>query len=409
MKGDVIFLCQFFYPENVSSATLPFDTAKHLADCGFEVGALCGYPKEYAVDGNVPTKETVSRIYIRRIKYIQLDRKSKLGRLINYFSFTLSAFLHIRTLKKYRAVIVYSNPPILPAVAILAKRLYKTKLVFVAYDVYPEIGYASASIKKGHLIDKVMKRINRSLYAGVDKVVSLTDEMKHFLLSNRDGISEENIVTIANWSHEKSIAKSKDAYTRFGYKKGQFIVSYFGNMGTCQDINTLIHAAKLMKDDDRVRFLIIGHGNKKEQVKKFISDNALLNTQLLDYLTGDDFEKAVSITSCFIVSLEKGLIGTCAPSKYYSCLQGGHPIIAVVEKGSYLAEEVENERIGCYVAIDDAISLKRQITRLCNNPDECEKMGERAKQLYLNRYNKSIAMKKYEDLFSEIIGVQSSK
>ena len=409
MKDDILFLCQFFYPENVSSATLPFDTAKHLASCGFRVGALCGYPKEYSEQKNVSKEENISGINIRRIKYIQLGRKSKFGRLINYFSFTLSAFLHIGVLKKYRSVIVYSNPPILPAVAALAKKLYKTKVVFVAYDVYPEIGYASVSIRQGSFIDKVMKCINRSLYASVDKIVSLTDEMKRFLLSHRDGISEENVVTIANWAHEKSIVKSDDAYTRFGYKTGQFIISYFGNMGTCQDIDTLIHAAKLMKDDDSVRFLMIGHGNKKEQVRKYISENALSNVQLLDYLAGNDFEQAVAITSCFVVSLEKGLVGTCAPSKYYSCLQGGHPVIAIVEDGSYLAEEVKSERIGCHVSIGNVAELQKQIKILCNDPAECEEMGKRAKQLYLEQYDKNIAMKKYEDIFSEIIGGQANE
>lgn len=47
IKDDVLMLCQFFYPEHISSATLPFDTACALARAGLKVGALCGYPKEY--------------------------------------------------------------------------------------------------------------------------------------------------------------------------------------------------------------------------------------------------------------------------------------------------------------------------------------------------------------------------
>ena len=403
MNGDVLFLCQFFYPENVSSATLPFDTAEYLASCGFKVGALCGYPKEYLGNVDVPKKETVSGVDIQRIKYIQLGRKSTLGRIVNYFSFTLSAFLHMGIFKKYRSVIVYSNPPILPAVAILAKKLFKTKLVFVAYDVYPEIGYASKSITKGNLIDKVMNAINRSLYKNADKVVALTDEMKQFLLDNREGLAPENVVTIANWASEKSVEKSDEAYEHFGYTKDQFIVSYFGNMGTCQDIDTLLCTAKLMQQDDRVRFLMVGHGNKKESAKKYITENNLSNVQLLDYLTGEDFKQAVAITSGFVVSLEKGLKGTCAPSKYYSYLQGGHPVIAIVEEDSYLAKEVENEKIGFYIPVGDAEGLKKQIESFCEQPQECENMGKRARTLYLEKYDKPIAMRKYEKLILETV------
>ena len=54
MKRDILFLCQFFYPEYNSSATLPFDTASYLAQNGYSVGALCGYPREYNTSGEVP-------------------------------------------------------------------------------------------------------------------------------------------------------------------------------------------------------------------------------------------------------------------------------------------------------------------------------------------------------------------
>ena len=46
-KKDIVFLCQFFHPEYISSAQLPFDTAKALAAAGYRVDAVCGYPREY--------------------------------------------------------------------------------------------------------------------------------------------------------------------------------------------------------------------------------------------------------------------------------------------------------------------------------------------------------------------------
>ena len=72
-KKDILFLCQFFYPEYISSATLPFDTAVALSRAGFKVGALCGYPREYADKQEVPLRETVEGVDIHRVKYIQLS------------------------------------------------------------------------------------------------------------------------------------------------------------------------------------------------------------------------------------------------------------------------------------------------------------------------------------------------
>lgn len=404
VKKDILFLCQFFYPEYNSSATLPFDTAKYLASHGFTVDGLVGYPKEYSKDKNLPLKEQVDGVGIKRIKYLQLKRTGTLGRLVNYFSFTFRVFLHIGYLKHYKTVIVYSNPPVLPIVPILAKKLFGTKLIFVAYDVYPEVAYASETLTETSIISKVMTGINKKLYKAVDCVVALTDEMKDFLLKNRPELSTERIVTIPNWAHEKEYKPDHEAYERFGYKDGQFVVSYFGNMGTCQDVKTIIKAAEYLKNDDRVRFLIVGHGNKKAAVEKRIEKQGLKNVQLLDFLTGKDFQQAVAISSSSIVSLEKGLMGTCAPSKYYSYLQGGQPLLAIVENGSYIAKEVEKEKIGYSVENGDGIGLKNVILKMVENQEESREMGNRAKKLYEKEYDYEIAMKKYGEMFERIIG-----
>lgn len=401
-KKDILFLCQFFYPEYNSSATLPFDTAKYLASHGFLVDALVGYPKEYCTEKELPVEETVEGVGIKRIKYIQLNRAGFFGRLINYFSFTFGALLNISHFKNYKSIIVYSNPPVLPIVAIWAKKKYGTKFVFVAYDVYPEVAYASRTLNPDSTISKVMNCINKRLYSLTDCVVTLTDEMRDFLLSKRPGLSRDRVVTIANWAHEKESKPDHEAYERFGYQEDQFIVSYFGNMGICQDVETMMQAAELLKEDDKVRFLIVGHGNKKDAVKARIKEHGLKNVQLLDFLTGKDFQQAVAISSCCIVSLERGIIGTCAPSKYYSYLQGGQPVIAVVEKNSYLAAEVGKEKIGYSVEIGDGLGLRDAILDMAAKPQACVEMGAKAKKLYEEQYAYDIAMKKYYQVFEKL-------
>ena len=395
MKKDILFLCQFFYPEYNSSATLPFDTAKYLAEHGFSVGALCGYPKEYNNDGNVPMKEIKDGVDVQRIKYIQLKRGSKIGRLINYFSFTFKAMLDIGKLKNYKSVIVYSNPPILPLVAVMANVLFKTKIVFVSYDVYPEVAYASKTLNPGSLISKVMNKLNHQLFKRVTKVISLTDEMKDFLLENRKELTEDKVVTIPNWAHEKLIVPNKEAYDRFGYNENQFIVSYFGNMGTCQDMETLMEAVEKLRNDENIKFLFVGHGNKVDSIREKIRKDQLKNIQLLDFLTGKDFEQAVAISSCCVVSLEKGLKGTCAPSKYYSYLQGGKPILGIVEEGSYLEEEITREKLGYVTHNQNSDLLVKHIKHMSENKSECLEIGKRVTQVYMNNYDIEICLNKY--------------
>ncbi len=403
IKRDVLFLCQFFYPEHNSSATLPYDTAKYLAANGMTVDAMCGYPKEYSDDDNVPKKEEREGVRINRIRYLQLKRTGKIGRLINYFSFTLSALMRLFKLRKYKCVVVYSNPPVLPFVAALGKILFNTKIIFVAYDIYPEVAYASGSVRRGSLIDKGMNVINKMLFNRVDKVVALTDEMKEFLLGHRDAVSAEQIVTVANWAHEKRTEADDVAYERFGFSKSDFVVSYFGNMGICQEMQTLVDAAIKMRNSENVKFFFVGHGCKKDDIESFLKQNCCDNAQMYSFLTGKDFEQAVAVSSCCVVSLERGLRGMCAPSKFYSYLQGGKPVLAIVEEGSYLENEVELNQIGRAVHIGDVDGLVGVIDALAADRDECNRMGERSLKLYNDQYEMTIALDKYVDVVFKLI------
>ena len=402
VKYDALFLCQFFFPEYNSSATLPWDAANYLASKGFKISAMCGYPKEYNMEGTVPTEEDVDNVHIKRLHYVQLKRGKRIGRLINYFSFTLSVLLHIRELKKCKCVFVYSNPPVLPIAAVLANRLYKTRIVFVSYDVYPEVAFASNSLSPGSLITKGMNWLNQTLFRHASAVVALTEEMREFLLLRRSTLSTDRVAVIPNWAHEESCQKTPAAYERFGYSQEDFIVTYFGNMGICQDVETMLDAISRLQDKDHIKFLIAGHGSKMEYVME--KTEGQRNVQVLDFLTGKEFEQAVSISSCSIVSLEYGLRGMCAPSKYYSYLQGGIPVIAVAEKESYLTQEITQKQIGGAVEIGDGPALARTIEDLAQDKDLCCDMAKRAKELYVQDYDRPLCLEKYAELLKGLLG-----
>ena len=400
MKRDVLFLCQFFYPEYNSSATLPFDTARYLAQSGYSVDALCGYPREYNTSGEVSAREMKDGVSIHRLHYIQFSRRSKLGRLINYFSFTLSVLLHIFEIKNYKTVIVYSNPPVLPIAAIWANRLFNTKIIFVSYDVYPEVAYASGSLTSGGAIAQVMRGINRSLFKRADAVVALTDEMREFLLRNRPELSEDRVVTIANWAHEAPSEGAADARRKLGYAEDDFVVSYFGNLGVCQDETALIQAMELLKDRPHIKFMVAGHGSKLPLIRQ--AAEHLPNVRICGFLTGAAFGQAVAASSCGIVSLERGLMGMCAPSKYYSYLQGGLPVLTVAERESYLAEESARQAVGLFSETGDGAQLAQNILSLYQSPEMCGKMSKNALMLYTGRYAKSVGLARYAALFEDI-------
>lgn len=399
-KKDILFLCQFFYPEYISSATLPFDTAVALKKAGFSVDALCGYPKEYAAGEEVPMTETAEGIRIRRVKYIQIGRKGFLGRIVNYFSFTFMIFLNLWRLAGYRSVVVYSNPPVLPWVAALARALFGTKLIFVAYDLYPEIAVNTGALREGSLICRMMNRINRSVYRRADAVVALSSEMKEFIKENRE-IGEEKIHLIPNWYENKPREMTGEGENPFLTGEEQFIVSYFGNMGTAQDMQTILDAIRLLRDEKKYRFLFAGHGNKMAQLRRIAEEEKLENVRVFDFLRGKDFLNALAATDCALVSLERGLTGLCVPSKTYSYMMEGIPLLAIMDPGD-IVRDIETGA-GRWVRNGEARALADHIRHMAENPEEHSRMRHVCRKLYLEKYTTEVCTGMYVELLKETL------
>ena len=399
-KKDILFLCQFFYPEYISSATLPFDTAAALKKAGFSVDALCGYPKEYAAEQDVPMTETAEGISIRRVKYIQTGRKGFLGRIINYFSFTFMILLNLWRLAGYRSVVVYSNPPVLPWVAALAKALFGTKLIFVAYDLYPEIAVNTGALREGSLICRMMNRINRSVYRRADAVVALSAEMKEFIRENRD-ISEDKIHVIPNWYENKPREMTGEGENPFLTGEEKFTVSYFGNMGTAQDMQTILDAIRLLREEKNFRFLFAGHGNKMDQLRRIAEEEKLDNVRIFNFLKGKDFLNALAATDCALISLERGLTGLCVPSKTYSYMMEGIPLLAIMEPGD-IVRDIE-EGAGKWVRNGEAQALADHIRHMAENPEERSRMRRVCRELYLEKYTTEACTGLYVELLKELL------
>jgi len=406
---DILFLCQYFYPEYISSATLPLQTAQALVSAGFSVSALCGYPREYRRmdDSDIPFEETYEGIEIKRLRYLQLDRASKMGRLINQFSFTASALSRLAYLRRFRAVIVYSNPPILPLVAVLASLLFGTTVVFVSYDVYPEIAEAMGYVAPRSVISLVMSFINKLVFRKSRKVIALSNEMKELLTRTRDPRESDQIEVIPNWYPDEfskvSSSLISNPVLQNIRERNKLVVSYFGNMGICQDLDTIVKAIGELRNQKDIHFLFAGHGSKMEDLKAAIEKGVLDNVTVLGFLHGYDFWEALSISDCFIVSLEKNVTGLAVPSKTYTYMMAGKPVIAIMEESTDIAQDLLAHKAGFVVEHGNSGKLAMVLQGLRDSDLQRQSMGQNCRRLYMEQYTTEKCTQKYVELFREIL------
>lgn len=401
-KNDCLFLCQFFYPEYVSSATLPYDTALKLAEAGYKTGALCGFPKEYNLKEEALAEETYKGIKIKRLKYLQLKRSGFVGRTINYLSFFINVFFHIPYMGQYKIVFVYSNPPLLPLAALIAKKFYKNQVIYVSYDLYPEIGIKTNKIKQNSLVCKFLQYINRRIKEDADEVVVLSQDMKEYFVKTRE-IEKNRIRVIPNWYDGKTTKQANQSSNPLFNEIPQdaFVISYLGNLGVCQEMNTILNAIRLLKDEKHIHFLFAGHGNKMPELKSIVETEKLQQVKILGFLQEKDYLDALSISDVCTVTLVKGMKGLCSPSKVYGYMMAEKPIIAVIDEGMELAQDIIREKCGYVIRQEDSLSLKKAIVELYNCSALKSDMQKNSRRLFDEKYEKEICLEKYIKLVAE--------
>ena len=401
-KKDCLFLCQFFYPEYVSSATLPFDTAVKLAEEGYKIGALCGYPKEYSLKTKVANKEIVQNVVIKRLRYLQLKRTGFLRRGINYASFFFNVLLHVPYMGGCKLIFVYSNPPLLPLAALLTKRIFGCQVIFISYDVYPEIGICTRKIRRDSMTFRVMQLINQDLKKNADCIVALSKDMKGYFVTERK-VDATKVKVIPNWYEEKSKEGFGECKNTFFNEipKDAFVVSYLGNMGICQELDTILQTARILKEDKGIYFLFAGHGSKLPGLIETVKREQLNQVKILGFLQGKDYLDALKISSVCMVTLVEGMRGLCSPSKVYGYMMASKPIIAIMDENMELSEDIIHNRCGCVIKHKNAEELGRILTALKKRPGEIIQMGNQSRKLFERKYEKEICLNKYVKLIEE--------
>jgi colanic acid biosynthesis glycosyl transferase WcaI len=100
-----------------------------------------------------------------------------------------------------------------------------------------------------------------------------------------------------------------------------------------------------------------------------------------------------------VVPLKTGLARSSVPSKLYSILAAGRPLVASVDPGTEVARTVEAAGAGLAVPPDDAEAFTKALRRLLDAPAEAEAMG-RAGRAFVESWASPAAVgEAYEALF----------
>ena len=289
----------------------------------------------------------------------------------NFIARYIAELNYINSCKKcitaeFDAVFIQSTNVAKFAVKAIRKKLPKARITFNVQDIFPYNAVFSGMIKNNSLVYKVMASFQRYAYTHSDNVITISEDMKDTLVA--DGVDASKISVIYNWSYQDEVYENVDlTKVSHMFNPDYFNVVYAGNIGVMQNVDIIIEAAKLMKDDNNVWFHIIGNGVYKEKLEARAKEYGLSNISFWPMQSPDLAPAIYSAADVNVIPLVKDVFRTALPSKTATCLACQKPIVFAIGKESSFGKIAKDEA-GCSVVdSDNAEELVNALLRYKDN------------------------------------------
>jgi colanic acid biosynthesis glycosyl transferase WcaI len=150
------------------------------------------------------------------------------------------------------------------------------------------------------------------------------------------------------------------------------VVLYAGNVGFSQSLDLLIAAARQLP---AVTFLINGDGAARASLEAEAEAESLSNVRFARYIEPDRLSELLATGDIHVVPLKAGLGRVSVPSKTYSIMAAGRPVVAAIDPGTAVPKILESSGGGVAVLPDDATAFVEALTAMLERSDWGLSMG----------------------------------
>jgi glycosyltransferase involved in cell wall biosynthesis len=393
----LLIITQFYPPDYAATGQLIQELATQLRRQNIEVNVFTGQPGYAFQQQKASASETIDGVSIRRSRSSQLWSNRIRGKAINGILFCLRAGLHLlKSARKNDVLLLTTAPPFLSIAGYVANLLFGTPYVCLVYDLYPDAAIELGLLTPNHLITKLWDKINSLVWNRSQSLIVLNDTMKTRITDRHSQLADK-ISVIHNWADAdwiKPITKQENWFARQHGIDKKFTVLYSGNLGRCHDVETILGAIELLKDE-AIQFVFIGAGAKQQSCRQTISERGLNNCLFLPYQDKENLPYSLTACDLALVSIAPGLEGVVAPSKLYGIMAAGVAIAAICQPHSYLRDLFDRANCGVCFDNNDSQSLATFISSAATNSTQIESMGKAARRYMKRNFTPEIIAREY--------------
>lgn len=371
----ILAVSQYYWPEpfNVS------EICEELASRGHDVTVVTGlpnYPEGHIYDGyrnRAKRHELHNGVTIIR-SWMWPRKTGAVNRLLNYESFgRVAARLTKKLDADFDVVIAFEISPVmsaLPAMA-YAQRTGCPLLLYVI-DIWPECLLAGG-ISRESAIYRHYANVSKRIYASADRLAITSPLFRGYIekLLNRK-IDAFDLPQFA-----EDLFEQRGTLVPDGYQKDKVNLTFAGNVGAAQSVQTIINAASLLVDSP-ILFHIVGSGSELESCKHLAKDLGLNNVVFHGRHPLEEMPSFYNASDAMLCTFANSpILAYTLPRKVQSYMAAGKPVLGTLVGES--RRVIEEAQCGLCCAAEDyegLASICRQFLDI--SEDEKSVMGENA-------------------------------
>ena len=287
----------------------------------------------------------------------------------------------IKAIKKYFNnvkfdLVVYPTPPItfFKTVKYIKKR-HNYKSYLILRDIFPQ-NARDLGLMNNNLLFKHFRRIEKNLYDISDYIGCMSEKNIEYILSHNN-ISKDKCELLPNWKKiNKTIQKDTTNYRKKYGLNNKFIAIFGGVIGIAQELEFLLELAKIYKDRNDIKFLIIGEGNQKKKLQEIINKEKLSNVILKRRIPSNEFDGLIRQCDVGLVNLNRNFTIPNFPSKTLDYFETGIPVLAAIDKNTDHGQLLEEAKAGYWSITGDIDSYRQNFEILLNNKELRKELGK---------------------------------
>ena len=401
----VLVIGTLYEPDLGPSAPLFTLLSENLVKRGHEVTVITmvpNYPSGHVradFRGKWIWRSVDNGVRVIRVGIPSGDRSNLLLRLFQYFCYQIGAIW--AGLFEAYDVVLAGNPfltVLLPFAWFVVLR--RKPAVYSVQDVYPDVG-VKLGIFRGKFMIAVATALEGFCLKRARVVQIISDSFRPRMVEM--GVREDRIALAYDWvdtdlirpmPRENAFSKQNDLYERF-------VVLYAGNLGFSQGLEHVLDTAKQMVDHRDILFVFVGEGSAQESLRSQASAYQLPNVRFIPFQPRSALPEVLASADISLVPLRRGVALDSLPSKIFSILASGRPILASIDEGSEVWNLITRAQAGLCVPPEDTGCLAEAVLQLRHDADLRRRLGEDGRRWAERHHSPQSAAEQFEGFMQD--------